>query len=247
MTLATYRQFCSFITSCNDRLFAAAHITTSASDVQFGHTGLMDSAHYDGDVRLPSGLDRGIYKATARTSATAQILFGHPPDLMVRLCKGDDRQNRQIETIQAIRDGRYVAPGEEVFVGSAGVSPGPGLAITSSAIVDSIRSTILPELFQHGTRALSQAHAALVNVIAPNQVFSPSNALSQSVDRHTHPFILRELRRFMVADGTLLGFTGSQQAEVTQLMYDGVKNIGYFAATGKSQLSHNSFPLLTSI
>jgi hypothetical protein len=247
MNLALYRQFCSWITSCNDRLFSTAHITTSASDDQFGHTGLMDSQHYDGDHRLPDGLDRGMFMSTARTSATWQILHGHPPELMILLSKGGERQTAMIDMIQAIRSGRYVPSGQEVFVGSSGVTQGPHPAITSSALVEGIRSTIFPELFLHGTRALAQAHAAVVDLLAPNKTFPHSNPLTPTVHRFGHPFILQQLRQFMLLDDELAGFTCSQQAEVTQLLYDGQRNVGYFAATGmRSTLPYLTFTKIAS-
>ena len=231
MSLGIYRQFISFIISCNCHLFERARISTTAMDEQMGHSGEMRSGHYGGDMRFPQNLDRGIYMRTATSSAAYQMLVGHPPDLMIALCAGFERQNTISDTIKAIQEGRYVAPGQAV-IGEPGVVPGPNPAITVDGIVEALDRRISPRIVAHVNRSLSESHAALINVVRPNTSFSQSNSLPQTVKRHTHPNLLKHLRQFMRSDHEMLGFTGSAQAEVTQLMFDGTQNIGYFAATG---------------
>lgn len=232
MSVGLYRQFISFIISCNSHLFERARISTTAMDEQMGHSGEMRSGHYGGDMRFPQNLDRGIYMRTATSSAAFQMLVGHPPELMIALCAGFGRQNSISDTIKAIQEGRYVAPGQAV-IGEPGVVPGPNPAITVDGIVEALDRRISPQIVAHVNRSLSESHAALINVVRPNTVFSQSNSLPQTVRRHTHPSLLRHLREFMRSDDDMLGFTGSAQAEVAQLMYDGTQNIGYFAATGR--------------
>jgi hypothetical protein len=232
MPLSDLRQLFSFFLSCNERLFVNAQIMTSASDVQFGHSGQMASGHYNGDERLPDSLDRGIFKATVRSSATWQMFMGHPPDLMQAISFGEDNQNAILGVIKAIREGRYTSPSQQVFQGTAGIIPEPGLAITTNSLVDALRRDLMPELTSNFNRTLARAHASVVDLFKPKQAFPSSNALPAPLACETHPFLLQKAREFMGDTTGLLGFTCVSQAEVTQLMYDRQRNISYCTATG---------------
>jgi len=235
LSLGRYRQYVSFLVSCNQRLFSKASIVTTATDDQLGHTGEMDSGHYRGDARLPDNLDSGIFMSTCRASGTFQMLLGHPPDVLVALAVGREQQNKILETIEAINSGRYVPRGQEVFEGMTGIWRGPSMAVTSSAIVDGIRREILPELILHQNRSAAKAHAAVLDVVLPDRVYARSNPVPRTVTRETHPYFLKRLREFFGDDEEKLGFRSPIQAEVTQLMYDGDCHLLYVAPTGEGK------------
>jgi hypothetical protein len=117
-----------------------------------------------------------------------------------------------------------------------------GLAITPNAIVDGIRHQLMPEMMLHLNRTLSEAHSSVVNLFKPNETFPQSTARThrQINPRETHPHLLKRLRDFMGSATGLMGFTSAIQSEVTQLMYDGDRNIGYFAATGRVSIHRYS-------
>jgi hypothetical protein len=238
MSIARFRQMMAFLMSCNQRCFPHLPVDTTPVHDQFGHNRNQSVTTYGPDDRFPDGLARDMYWATATTSASLQMVFGFPPDLLIAICAGHQRQNTIIELQRSIIDGKYVPSGQEVIVGTTGNWHGPSQAVTTKGLVEELKSSILPELHQHITRALAQSHAAVVDMLSPEQSFPHSLALVPSVQRFTHPFILQALRTFRNAkDEDTLGFTGTSQAEVTQLMYDGQKNIGYFAGTGLSFVS----------
>jgi hypothetical protein len=192
----------------------------------------MDLDHYGADLRFPEGLDRSLYMETARASASAQLMFGHGPDLLISLCKGQEWQNDIVNLTRAIIEGRYVPPGQEVVPGTAGIVSGPALAVTTRSIAAIVRDEVLPELVLHLNCTLAQSHAATVELLAPKTIFSSHLPFSPAVRNHTHPYLLTYLRKFRQSEDQLLGFTGTAQAEVTQLLFDGQKNVGYFAGTG---------------
>jgi hypothetical protein len=225
MSLGQFRQYMSFISSCNKALFESAVVVTASTDDQLGHTGQMDSAHYAGDARLPMGLDNGIFFKTARTSAAIQMLFGHPPDLMIALSAGNENRNRLIDTINSIRQGRY-----NVHSPTGGSSTPTA---TIEGILDGIKQKLMPELFLHGTRALSDAFAAVVDLFAPYRIFPRTNILQPIARTIAHPFLLTQLRHFRGVTGSSVGFYNSTQAEVTALMYARKENIAYVSGTGQ--------------
>jgi hypothetical protein len=225
LTLGQYRQFMAFITSCNQPLFESAQVTTSATDDQFGHTGQMHSGHYNGNANLPTGLDSGVYFKTARTSAAMQMLFGHPPDLMIALSKGNEYRNFLIDTIVSIRRGHYNNDNHPPIGASSS-------AMTTEALLDAIKRNLMPDLFLHGTRALSSAFAAVVDLFAPYHIFPRTNVLQPVARTLAHPYLLKQLRRFRGALGTSVGFFNATQGEATALMYAGKEHFAYISETG---------------
>lgn len=112
-----------------------------------------------------------------------------------------------------------------------------------------IKTDILPEFALHVNRAIAESYGSMLALVAPKSQPPSSLSLTQTVQTHTHPFLLERLRHFREAEeGSLQGFTGTAQAEVTQLLWEGQRNIGYFAATGAqpSSLFHTSRPLTSS-
>jgi len=192
--------------------------------------------HYGIDKRYPEGLHQSLYISTALTSASSQLMFGHPPDLMVALLKGQERQMQIVDLIRSIQQGKYVPEGQEVIPGTAGVFTGPGLAVTNQTVTNLITQEVLPPIARHIDRSLAESHASILALLAPDRTFASTRPLQQVVQSHTHPYLLRFLRQFRHANQSHLGFTGTAQAEVTQLLYDGQKNVGYFAGTGWSPL-----------
>jgi len=73
----------------------------------------------------------------------------------------------------------------------------------------------------------------MLALVAPKSNHPQPGTLQPMINKPTHPFFLEHLRRFRESEDKLLGFTGAAQAQVTQLLWDGQKNVGYFAATGE--------------
>jgi hypothetical protein len=234
MSLGHFRQWMSFMMSCNGRIFSAIQTApATGTDDQIGHSLEMGMDFYDHDLQLPEGLDCKLYIQTTHNSASTQLMFGHPPDLLIALCKGHKWQNGIIHLSCTIIDGRYIPPGQELIPHLADIRSPPVPAITTHSVATVIRDQVIPELTLHLNRTLTQSHAHVVELLTPNCHWSQDTSLRQVVQKHTHPFFLEYLRRFRRSEDAMLGFTGTSQAEVTQLLYDGQRNVEYFAATGK--------------
>jgi hypothetical protein len=233
MSLGRYRQWMAFMISCNRPIFRAVESGNTSANDQLGHTDEMDMDHYGADLRFPQGLHHSIYMDTARTSASAQLMFGHPPDLLTALCQGAEWQNGIVALSRAIVEGRYISPDQEVIQHTTGIVSSPDLALTTRSIANMIKSDILPEFSLHINRGIAQSYGSALALLAPNRHRSQPGSLPQSIHTHTHPFLLERLRDFRASEDNLLGFTGTAQAEVTQLLFDGQKNVGYFAGTGE--------------
>jgi Helicase conserved C-terminal domain len=170
---------------------------------------------------------------TARASAATQLMFGHPPDLLLALSRGAEWQNGIVTLSRAIMEGRYVPPDQAIIPQSSGILPSPDLAISAHSIANVIKTDILPEFSLHINRAISESYGSVLSILSPKHHHPQAGSLHQTIRVHTHPFLLQRLRHFRSTEDSLLGFTGAAQAEVTQLMFDGQSNIGYFAATGE--------------
>jgi hypothetical protein len=233
MSLGRYRQWMAFMVSCNSRIFDAVQHGTRATDDQFGHSRGMNMDFYGADLRFPAGLDRSLYMETARSSASAQLMFGHGPGLLQALCAGSEWQNDVIGIIRRVMDGNQ-GDVEESFDGRGEMTVGAtAMVAIGKRLAKTVKDEVVQELMLHINRSLSQAHAATINLLAPNQTFDHSGRLPQIATRLTHPYLVNRLRDFMGKGVRNLGFTGTCQAEVAQLLYDGQKNVGYFAATGE--------------
>jgi hypothetical protein len=163
-------------------------------------------------------------------------MFGHPPDLLLALSQGADWQNGIVTLTKAIMEGRYVPPNQAIIPQSSGILPSPDLTISTHSIANVIKTDILPEFSLHINRAIAESYGSILSILAPKQHRPQPGSLQQNIQIHTHPFFLERLRHFRSSEDSLLGFTGAAQAEVTQLMYDGKSNVGYFAATGRFRL-----------
>lgn len=244
MSLSRFRQWMAFMISCNRRIFGVLENGTHSADVQIGHSREMAMEEYEGDIRFPQGLDRTIFMETAKTSGLVQQMFGHPPDLMLELCKGNEWQNDVINVNRAITEGRYISPAQEVVKGSAGVVQGPGLAFTADSVAYVVQNHVLPPLVLHMNRTLSQAHAATVQLLSPESSPRDTTGSLQPVARsHTHPYFVEALRRFRSSPGPLPGFTSLMQAEVTQALYDRETNVAYIAPPGAGK----TMPVLLNV
>jgi len=239
MSLGRFRQWMAFLFSCNRSIFRAVDSRTTATSDQFGHNEDMDMDHYGADLRFPQGLNRSIYMDTARSSFATQLMFGHPPDLLVALSQGAEWQNGIVSLTTAIMEGKYIPPNQSVVPQSAGVVPSPELAVTTQSIANMVKTDILPEFALHVNRAIAESYGSMLSLVAPKSQKPSSGSLTQTILTHTHPFLLEQLRLFREAEGSLLGFTGTAQAEVTQLLWEGQTNVGYFAATGECPAFHS--------
>jgi hypothetical protein len=233
MSLGRFRQWMAFLFSCNRPIFRAVDSGTTSTSDQFGHSEEMDMDHYGADLRFPQGLNNSIYMETARASAATQLMFGHPPDLLLALSQGADWQNGIVTLSKAIMEGRYVPPNQAIIPQSSGILTSPDLAISAHSIANVIKTDVLPEFSLHINRAIAESYGSVLSILAPKQHRPQPGSLQQNIRVHTHPFLLERLRHFRSTEDSLPGFTGAAQAEVTQLMFDGQSNIGYFAATGE--------------
>jgi hypothetical protein len=89
LSLGKYRKFMVFITKCNRDIFNDVQLPTSATQEQIGHTGTIEHNNYNGDERLPDGLDCSTFMRTARVSAVMHILLRHEPTLLALLEVGN--------------------------------------------------------------------------------------------------------------------------------------------------------------
>lgn len=229
INLSTYRQFMAFITSCNVEAFDSAQTSTSAAHLQIGHSGQMDRDCYGHDARLPEGIDQGIFMSTARVSAVHHILCGHPPDLMRLLEAGKGPISEVVGIVQAIRQ-----PKSTVGLSHEHKNERFVPAMELHEVAEALKRLVLPSLEQTTRAVVAQAHASVVKLFSPSSTSITSNALQQIAHVCTHPYILERLREFMPNNGPQLGFRNVQQAQVTQLMFEGQRHIAYIAPTGKS-------------
>jgi hypothetical protein len=233
MSLGRYRQWMAFLFSCNRPIFQAVHSGHTSTSEQLGHSEEMDLDHYGTDLRFPHGLNGSIYMNTARTSAASQLMLGHQPDLLIALSRGSEWHNELVSLSRAIIEGRHVPPSGTVNIQSSGIVASPDFAVTNHSIANIIRSDILPEFSLHINRAIADSYTSMLALVAPKSNHPQPGTLQPMIHKPTHPFFLEHLRRFRESEDKLLGFTGAAQAQVTQLLWDGQKNVGYFAATGE--------------
>ena len=233
MSLGRYRQWLAFLFSCNRPIFRAVDSGTTSTSDQFGHSEEMDMDHYGADLRFPQGLNNSIYMETARASAATQLMFGHPPHLLLALSQGAEWQNGIVSLSKAIIEGRYVPPDRAVIPQSSGIVSSPDVAVSTHTIASIVKTDILPEFSLHINRAIAESYGSVLSFLNPKHYRPQPGTLHQHLRLHTHPFFLERLCHFRSSEDDILGFTGAAQAEVTQLMFDGQSNIGYFAATGE--------------
>jgi hypothetical protein len=96
---------------------------------------------------------------------------------------------------------------------------GSTMRITTEAAVQSfvsaVQERIIPHLFLHFTRALTQCFSAVVDLFAPYRVFPRSLGLPAASQLFTHPYLLQSLRRFMHSPNAT--FFNTAQVDTTQL------------------------------
>lgn len=228
MSLGVYRQFMSFISDCNAPIFDAASFANEETAEQFGHTPGTHLGHYGSDARLPHGISYPLYLRTARKSAAYQMLFDFGPELMEELSKNSERIQSLTSRVIAIRTRQ--AHSTVALPSESTVSLSSEAAIQS--FVSAIQDRLLPLLFLHLTRALSQCFSAVVDLFAPYQVFPRAPGLPTASHSLTHPYLLESLRRFRKDRNA--NFFNATQADATQLMYDRKVHFAYISATGES-------------
>ena len=223
LRLSLFRQYMAFITACNEPLFASVDSTkgTTSAQEQFGHTGQMDRTHYGSDERIPAGMDRYTFMATAAVSGVFHLLFGHEPRVLRMLEKGNSVRVQHLATIQGIRQ-----PVPSLFPQISQQPHVTAASMDTAALV--ITNRLLPPLVNHLNRSVAHAHAAVVDLFCPLKIKDVQLA---HVAKHcTHPAIVRKLQAFL--GKTLNGFKNAEQAMVTQLMYEGKEHILYVSPTG---------------
>ena len=231
LRLGLFRQYMAFITACNEPLFAAVNsskATTSAQE-QFGHSGEMDRTHYGGDERIPAGMDRYTFMATASVSGVFHMLFGHEPRVLRMLEMGNGIRAQHLTTIRGIRN-----PIADLFPPLSQQQHVAHSSIDAAAMV--LTQRLLPPLMNHMNRSVAHAHAAVVDLFCPEKI---KDVELPHVAKHcTHPALLRKLASFL--QKTKLGFKNVEQAMVTQLMYERKEHVLYISPTGACLFSSSS-------
>ena len=228
LRLSIFRQYMAFITACNASLFSAISSpagTTSAQE-QFGHTGEMDRTHYGGDERIPNGIDRYTFMATASVSGVFHMLFGHEAKVLRILEGGNHIRAAHSTTIQAIRHPVPALP----------VLPSHAPYAATEAVAHAVADKILPSMVHHVNRSIANAHAAVVDIFCPISIKDVSLPI---VARHcTHPALLTKLQSFFQSPA---GFKNAEQAMATQMMYEGKEHLMYISPTGSFSPSFPGF------
>jgi hypothetical protein len=223
MRLRRFRQYMAFITSCNQEVFEAASLTSTATHDQFGHTAQINVRHYGGDIRTPPGINFSSFLSAARVSGVFHLLFGHPPQLLELLEHGQGRITLIKDTIMQIRK-RSIEP------------VNPSTSLSSLALQDistALKCLILPEITTAIVKSVAQSHASVVNFLSPKTTFQTTLISDKGNDIVPHPYLLAKLRELnpelYQRNG---GFKTLQQAQATQLLYERKRNVVYVAPTG---------------
>jgi hypothetical protein len=226
LTIRMFRQVMAYMMSYFEDVLDFTQNVTTASHQQLGHTGEIDRRHYGGDACLPIGLHRSELMMTARVSAVIHMIFGHPPTLLHMLEKGAEFRARLRDKINSIRNVHISSMSDPN-------SEGVPTKITIDSLGDALSSRLLPELISYNRKALTEAHASVVDMLFPFQSFSQSSPLPSVPTEYPHPSHLRKFRKFMgFPEDSTLGFKNIQQGVVIEKMYQGMQHLVYVSATG---------------
>lgn len=238
-TIRTWRQYMAYVFSWYWRLTRVVHGTTYAH-IQLGHSGGMDIDHYGGDRQLPEGFDRSLFMQTARVSAVLHIVFGHPPELLQMLAKGQSHITRLEHIISAIENPIIALRLDQPSDGAVTTLPdnqnAPTTGVASLNALESVAGmlyqSMAPEVEGCVKRTIARCHADLLEFLR-TRASGVEKSLSGSLPAiYPSVYVLGQLRHFMNHHDDILGFKTPQQAVVTQLMYEGTQNILYVSPTG---------------
>jgi hypothetical protein len=217
LTPSDWRHVASFFMSENAILFNRAQIQTTAGDIQIGHSGVMDSEHYAQDANVPADVDKTIFMATLRNSATWHILQDFEEDLWVFIEQGNERRLKKMAIIDRIR---------RPPLAGLTIDP-PRIHVPLPLIPVEPDQTNIATLFRDN---LAKFTGYMMYYARPDLRMPYSNS-------HHQPLILPQAHllanaRNMVNNQRLTFRPG--QAAAAQILYDGNHHLGIFTATGKS-------------
>lgn len=231
------RQMVAFIMQCNHIIFQDEDHSSAAA--QMGHSQVMHRQHYGGDERFPLDMNDQLFQSTALISAKYQLLLGFPPTLLQSILGGRERQWEILRTVEAIRKGSYVFPGQEVIQGQTGIVAGPeivdGLPLTVPGISRAVTDDLMPAISRQVNLAVSQAVAAFANIAFPHHP-NPQTNQAPRIIQPPPVYLLQKLRnvlRLMGDTRSNMGFSDIAQGEVTTLMWQGGVNIAYITRTSE--------------
>lgn len=194
MSLGLYRQTMAFIFQCNNILFQQQDESVTAD--QMGHSKSMNHGHYGSDERFPLGLNDHLFQSTALLSAKYHLLLGFPPTLLKSITAGREKQTNILATVDAITQGHYVFPGQQVIQGQLGIMPRNAPAITVPGLAQAITEDLMPSISLSLNRAISQSVAAFANIAFP-QLSPPVERVNRTVIRPPHPSLLPKFHQFL--------------------------------------------------
>ncbi|KAF7771871.1 hypothetical protein Agabi119p4_6182 [Agaricus bisporus var. burnettii] len=217
LSLRTFRQYMAFMTSCNHTIFARAAESDAGTHHQFGHSAEMNVQHYGLDSRTPSGMNIKLFFADARVSAVFHLLYGHPPTLLQRLEAGKSQSQMLITTIESIRSS---APPVHLSKDPTEIPNSPDMFARIKQLIDT---------------SIATSHAAITHLFTPpNTLHEISNSVNET-EITVHPYVLRKLRESYSQLPPNMSFSNQQQAQVTQLLFDGDRHVVYVAPTGSGK------------
>ncbi|KAF9440876.1 hypothetical protein P691DRAFT_715436 [Macrolepiota fuliginosa MF-IS2] len=225
LTLRSYRQYMAFMTSCNQDVFAAAVDTDTGVYEQFGHSADINAKHYGHDSRTPDGMNIKTFLTHARVSGVFHLLFGHPPTLLEQLESGKTHSAKLIATIMAIRH-RALAP--QQMPSTTQTSP-------HAAREQNHLDTIWTKMQAIIDESIAKSQAAIANIFTDSITIHQAPKLPTHNPIVVHPFILRKLREMYHNLPPNISFSNTQQAQVTQMMYEGERHIAYVSPTGSGK------------
>jgi hypothetical protein len=234
LTIRLYRQFMSYVVKFNHRLFEMVDTRAAGIAAQLGHAERTDRVHYGGDAQMPSGYDRPSFIQTALVSAVTHIMLGHEPELLRSICNSETHMRDLERLILSIMH-------PQLTTTAHCSSSQMALAPSPDAFTDAFEHRILPKIQDSHRRDMIDAHSAFFTHI--DSLSAPSIKSKQPPPStvYVHPYMYQCLQTFM-RGRRVTGFKNQEQAIVTQLMYQGEKNILYISGTSESSFSLITIP-----
>lgn len=214
LTPSDWRHITSFLMAENAVLFEHAQIQTTAGDFQIGHSGLMGSQHYAQDANVPADVDKSIFMATLRNSATWHILQEFEEDLWVFIEQGNENRLKKMAIIDRIRR----PPVSGLVMDPPRIhAPLPPLPVERDNIAVLFRDN------------LAKFTGYMMHYMRPDLRMPYSNS-------HHQPLILPQAHLLTNArrmqNNPRFTFRPGQAA-AAQILYDGIHHLGIFTGTGK--------------
>lgn len=225
LTLRKLRQYMAFMTNYNQTIFAAVADPDTGVHEQFGHSVSVNTQYYGRDSGTPDGMNIKTFTAHARISSVFHLLFGHPPALLERLESNKPRIERILTTIAQIRNPPQHYPSA------------PPVTTTSHSSLDVTEPALLTKVQQMVDTAIAKSHAAVANLFTDKAMIHTMSAPISVPPVVAHPYIVNKLRDMYPQFPPNTAFTNPQQAQVTQLLFQGDRHVAYISPTGMFQFT----------